>query len=90
MSIPCIGGVLAACLLTSNVRECFRMPLTPGPSNSNMSLPNGSETDDDDSDGYSAAVKKSWPNLAYPGSPYSPREIESFMLQPGGSVLSKN
>lgn len=93
MSVPCIGGVLAAVLLTSNVRERFRLPLTSGPSSSNMPLPNGSDSDDDSDDdngGFSEAVRKAWPNLAHPGSGYSPQELENFLLQPGGSVLSRD
>ena len=96
MSVSCIGAVIAAVLLTSNVRECYCLPLTPGPSNQ---IARGNESDDDsdsnDSNGsnmpggYPDAVRKAWPNLAHAGSGYAPKELEAFLQQPGGSVLSR-
>lgn len=96
MSVSCIGAVIAAVLLTSNVRECYCLCLTPGPSNQITSVNESSDDSDDDSNGstmpggFSDAVRKSWPNLAHAGSRYSPRELESFLQQPGGSVLRKD
>ena len=96
MSVPCIGAVLTAILMTCDLQfDHFRLPLSPGPQQSCMS--SGSELGHDDNDddsngstepgGYSAEVRKMWPSISHAGSGYSPRELESFLDEPEGSVL---
>lgn len=83
MSVPCIGAVLTAVLLTCNLREQFGLHLTPSPSVGN--LQNGeaeSESDSGDSNGstepggFSQEVRDKWPTISHAGSGVSPKDLE--------------
>ena len=95
MSVPCIGAVLTAVLLTCNLREQFGLHLTPSPSVGN--LQNGeaeSESDSGDSNGstepggFSQEVRDKWPTISHAGSGVSPKDLEGLLRQPPGTVLS--
>ena len=90
MSVPCIGAVLTSALLTCNVRECFRVAMTPSPmlqmSSHESSSDDGDSNGSSEPGGYSEAVRQAWPTVSHAGSGFSPKELRNFLQKPGGSV----
>ena len=95
MSVPVIGAVMTAALLTCDLRDCFRLPLTPSPlslvgsgDSEGSSSSSGDSNGTDEPGGFSNEVRLMWPSVSHAGGGFSPRALQAFLQQPEGSVLS--
>lgn len=95
MSVQCIGSVLTATLLTCNLRDGFRLALTPGPlvddllnRESDCESSSAESNGSDEPGGYSQQARVMWPSMSHAGSGVSPKQLEGLLEQPPGSVLS--